>query len=150
VSCKSILHALAQRAGCEVLRASPGGQQEIQCRDECLTKAAALADRLTVPSRHIRARILIEQARQSYDRVPQTDDVTTMDVATALYWTGWQARQGEYIERDACFARADEVNPGITAALQPRIRAAPDTREAAYPAVNGESTVALPSPSAGK
>lgn len=129
---------------------SENDQQETQRRDECLSKATTLADRVTVRSGHIRAHISIKQARQSYDRLSQTDDVTTMDVATALYWTGWHARQGEFVERDACFARAEEVNPGITAALQPLIRPVPDTHEAAHPAVNGESPVALPSPGEGE
>jgi hypothetical protein len=61
---------------------SENDQQETQRRDECLSKATTLADRLTAPFRHIRVRILIEQARQSYDRLSQTDDVTTMDMAT--------------------------------------------------------------------
>ena len=118
--------------------------QEIQRRDECLSKAAALADRVTSPFRHARARRAVEEQKQGYDRTSARYDVTTMDLATALYWTGWHARQGEFVERDACFAHAEEVNPGITAALRPLIQPVPQTHETAPTVVNGETPVTFP------
>jgi hypothetical protein len=118
--------------------------QETQRRDECLSKAATLADRIASPWRHARAFTLIEQQKQGYGYTSPRGDVTTMDLALALYWTGWHARHGEFVERDACFARAEEVNPGITDALRPLILPVPDMHETAPTVVNGETPVALP------
>ena len=118
--------------------------QEKQRRDECLSKAATVAGRIESPWRHARAFALVEQQKQGYSYRSPQDDVTTMDLASALYWTGWHARYGEFVERDACFARAEEVNPGIADALRPLILPVPDMHETAPTVVNGETPAALP------